>query len=72
MSIQIAKEPNENKINVFKDHGEKVGALKVGDFGTAFSWNGEEVIDFFLEVLTDCNYHSERKAIEKALSPSKD
>ena len=68
MTIQISKHPIENKIEVYKNHHQKVGELKPSDFGTAFSWNGEDVINFFLDVLTDCNYHTERKQIEKALT----
>ena len=67
MSIQIEKDPTEGKINVYQNHGKKIGSLNPSDFGQAFSWNGERAIDFFLDVLTDCNYHAERKAIEKAL-----
>lgn len=44
---------------------------KVTDISKAFEWNGEEIIDFFLDVLTDCNYHTERKKIEKALNEKK-
>ena len=67
MSIQISKEPNENKLCVYQNHNKKIGELEISDFGTAFNWNGEDVIDFFLDVLTDCNFHSERTAIERAL-----
>lgn len=66
-SIQIDKDVNENKINVYENYGKKIAELDIQAFGTAFSWNGEKVIDFFLDVLTDCNYHTERKAIEKSL-----
>jgi hypothetical protein len=67
MSIQIAKDPTVNKINVYQNHGKKIGSLDVSNFGNAFSWDGEKAIEFFLDVLTDCNYHTERKTIEQAL-----
>ena len=67
MTIQIAVDPQEQKINVYQNHKEKVASLGIDKFSQAFDWNGEAVISFFLDVLTDCNYHSERKAIEKAL-----
>jgi len=65
--LQIHKHPTENKIEVYKNHHRKIGELYVSSFGTAFSWNGEDVIDFFLDVLTDCNYHTERKKIEQVI-----
>ena len=68
MTIQISKEPSSNTINVFKDSNKKVGELSPSDFGTAFGWDGYAAIDFFLDVLTDCNYHLERKEIERAIN----
>ena len=68
MSIQIAKDPTENKLNVFQGYGKKIGQVKISDVSEAFNWNGEEVTRFFLDVLTDCNYHSERKLIEQTLN----
>ena len=38
---------------------------------TYFEWNGNKVIDCFLEALTDSNYHKERKMIETVLKKEK-
>lgn len=68
MILKIAKEPNENTINVFNPSTQKkIGKLTVSEFGEGFSWNGEEVISFFMDVLTDCNYHTERRLIEMVI-----
>lgn len=67
-TYQIAKDPTKNKINLYKNSGSKVGEFSISDFGTAFGWDGEAAIGFFLDVLTDCNYHTERKQIEQALN----
>ena len=66
-TLQISKLAGQDKIGVYESFSKKIGELDTQDFGSAFSWNGEDAIKFFLEVLTDCNYHQERKAIEVAL-----
>jgi len=40
---------------------------KVSSISEEHGWDGGKVIELFLDVLTDCNFHSERKAIENAL-----
>lgn len=68
MNLKLEKDTESNRINVFSNHGKKIGSFGVSEISQAFSWSGDEVIDLFLDVLTDCNYHSERKLIEQALN----
>jgi len=68
MTIQISKEPNEKKVNIFKDHNQKIGSFRPSNMAEAFDWNGDEVIGFLLDTLTECNYHTERKRIEQTLN----
>ena len=42
--------------------------INVTDISSQFEWNGDEVIQFMLDVLTDCNYHSEVKQIRNILN----
>jgi hypothetical protein len=68
-TTQIVHDPERNRLNVYQSHqGKKIGEINVSDVSKAFGWNGEAVIDFFLDVLTDCNYHTERREIEEALT----
>jgi hypothetical protein len=71
-TIQISKLAGQNGIGVYESFSKKIRELYAQDFGAAFSWSGEDVIDFFLDVLTDCNYHQERKVIEVALKNFED
>ena len=67
-TIQLSKDTEANKIGVYQSHNKKIGELFPKDISQAFDWNGEEVINFFLDVLTDCNYHTERETIEEELT----
>ena len=67
-TIQISKDPRSNNINIYQSYNNKIGSFDIPAFSEAFDWNGDEVINYFLDVLTDCNYHSERKVIEDAIN----
>lgn len=66
-TIQISKHTTKNTICVYRNHSNIIAELNPSDFAAAFNWYGDEVITFFLDVLTDCNYHTERKIIESTL-----
>ena len=66
-TLQLAKDIENNNINFYQSYNKKIGSFNISMFSEAFGWNGDEVIKYFLDVLTDCNYHSERKSIEETL-----
>lgn len=71
-SIQLAKDLKSNDIKVYQSYNKQIGSFDISKLSEAFSWNGEKVIEYFLDVLTDCNYHTERKQIETTLKTLKD
>ena len=66
-TLQLAKDLKSNNIKVYQSYNKQIGSFDINKFSEAFSWDGDKVIQYFLDVLTDCNYHTERKAIQLTL-----